>query len=415
MNSNMRDFMKRDATASWSGYLYQSILGLIVALETVLHSDDQNCIGTLVYEDMEDFSIQLFDENSDLVVHQTHQAKYKNSETRSDYYDAIREMMYGKGQRQGVLYYLNTSADVDFTKSKIYKSKPIENLNKLKYIYRNGADFLSGGQCVTYLENLIGEVSLFMGREADEERRSHLCALLISYVDKIIIETKERRAIEMGYRRTIEFSELKDIILNSSCLISEELCVAFLKKKFLRAFYLYLEAIGGDCNNRLSHLYYFVLHSNDDVFISFIRRLEIHRDTTSLIELMASISEPEKIQEVLLEILYSTNEELDHDDLKIEKNQCAYRPTSLRLGDGRAAEANLSLEHIPIITENLNRYDIRGYFHAKYLVVSGNTVQNINNFKISNSGAEQSMHIGRAEFNNLININDAIRKINDDE
>lgn len=69
----------RDATDSWSGYLYQSIIGLIVAMENIVDSQSQNLTvqGELVYEDFEDFSIYLKDESNQPLSSRTYQVKFK--------------------------------------------------------------------------------------------------------------------------------------------------------------------------------------------------------------------------------------------------------------------------------------------------------------------------------------------------
>lgn len=83
----LRAVTARDATDSWAGYLYQSVLGFVVSLEKnfQLHESNQLINGYFVYEDVVDFSSYIKDVNGNITNSSTNQTKYKKGTIPSIY------------------------------------------------------------------------------------------------------------------------------------------------------------------------------------------------------------------------------------------------------------------------------------------------------------------------------------------
>jgi hypothetical protein len=84
---------RRNATSSWSGYLHQGKVGILLALRELhkcILSNEDISLYKLEYESAEDIDIKKQD-----IILSRHQVKaYKNAQYPNDYIDVLNEQKY---------------------------------------------------------------------------------------------------------------------------------------------------------------------------------------------------------------------------------------------------------------------------------------------------------------------------------
>ncbi|MCB9062326.1 MAG: hypothetical protein H6622_12470 [Halobacteriovoraceae bacterium] len=409
----------RDATDSWSGYLYQSIIGLIVAMENIVDSQSQNLTvqGELVYEDFEDFSIYLKDESNQPLSSRTYQVKFKKSTTPSDYYPVFRDLVRRSEENPTLEYFLNISNNIDFTEVDHERSNLPENFFSMVYNYRNDQSYLGGVEALSYLEELISNYAQNADLNFTRSKVERAASFLISYIDKMIIRTKDMRATNVEYREVIQIQTLIDHIINTPDEISEEIAAQIIRTRVLNAFYMFSESFEDEEVVTLERFITSISKVSDKELISFTKKIEIHKDLTSLTELISAFKNPEDLQDVLMEAIKGITSEIDIDKVIFRKDNTAYRPSSMRMSNNeRTAQQNLRMQYIPLIKRNMSLYDVEGYFQTKKIIISGNTVPNIWEYIITASHSEKKENkINEPELKTLISITEAIEEINDDD
>jgi hypothetical protein len=409
----------RDATESWSGYLYQSIIGLIVFVEKVIELQSYNTeiIGELVYEDYEDFSIYLKDENETNIKSQTYQVKFKKSKKPSDYYPFFKNLIEKSSENKDLDYFLNISCDVNFNSVDFKKNNLPDNFIKKLYTYKNKQNYLGGVEAIDYLEILIKEYLNKKGVEPNNDKAERAVSSLISHIDKIILRTKDKRINEKYYREKISFKSLLHIIDNTSDEINFEVGGAVIKKRILSSYYIFCESLNEEEIVNLEKFATYISEINNEELISFTKKLEIHKDLSTAIEFLSAFKNPEDIQDILFESIKSIKKPLDMNKLIFKEKNTAYRPSSIRISTNQmTAKSNLKIKYIPLIEKNMSLYDVEAYFNTKKIIISGNTIDNIWEYKITSSHQEKKENkINEPELKSLISVKDAIKEINRDD
>jgi len=415
----MRD--NRDATDSWSGYLYQSIIGLIVVMENIIEykKQDKTIQGNLVYEDFEDFSIYLKNENNEHLSSRTYQVKFKKSTTPSDYYPFFRELIQRREDNDSLEYFLNISSYVDFSEvNYIQLNLPKDFLNML-YTYGNQRSFLSGVEALLYLETLIRDYALTSDLNFTKNKVERAASSLISYIDKVIIKTKDIRTKDnnSNHRELIDLQTLIYLIDSTPNEINEEIIAQTIKTRILKAVYMFSETFEESEMFALNRFLSSISKMNEQELISFTKKIEIHKDLRCLTDLISAFNNPEDIQDILLEAIKDITSEINIDKAIFKKDNTAYRPSSIRMSNNQnTAQSNLRREYIPNIMKNMSLYDVEGYFQTKKIIISGNTVPNIWEYVITAShGEKKENKINEPELKSLISITDAIKEINGDD
>lgn len=409
----------RDATASWSGYLYQSIIGLIVVMENVLEyqSRNEHIIGDLVYEDFEDFSIYLRDQEQQTLSSKTFQVKFKKSTTPSDYYPFFRGLVKRQKANPTIEYFLNISSDVDFSEVNLERNNFPDNLQNIIHTYRNESAHLGGVESLNYLEQLVRDILGNLNICLSQSKLERIVSTLIAHIDKVIIKTKDMRNTVADYREIIQIQSLINIIQDTPDDLTEELASRVIRKRILNAFYIYSEPLEDENVVELEKFASYILSIEDDKLIEFTKKIEIHKDLSELVDLVSSFSNLEDIQDVLFEVIKSADVPLNRTEVVFNKNNCAYRPSTMRMSPNQGtAQQNLKMQYIPQIKRNMSLYDIEGYFQTKKVIISGNTIKNIWKYMITSShSTKKENKINEPELKTLININEAIEELKDDE
>ncbi|WP_413612425.1 ABC-three component system protein [Bdellovibrio sp. HCB-110] len=406
----------RDATSSWSGYIYQSVVGLVTALEMLVsvESDNADFGIVLIYEQHEDFSLRLSDGVGNTFLHQTHQVKYRKSTTRSDYYSAIRVLVEGRGKPNAPNQYINLSAEVEFEDADTLNLTATD-INNLVFRYSDGRRYLPGSEVFKRLEDLIKKIGELRELELVQSEIEIIAATLISNVDKYIVETKELRLENPVYIKEIDIFTEIDLAISSCRVLNDELCGRILKKRFSEAFYLFNE-LHGDIPKLVKVFEYFNRLSDLDA-MKFVRRIEVHKDHIDLKSLMGALRDPEDLQDIMFEVVKECRVDFDLNDLTLKKSGRLFRPTTFRMArHPDVAAYNLSKRYIPQIIQNVSLYDVEGYYKAHSLIVSGQNVENIWEYDITKNGVvRQDNKINEPELKSLIDVDTAIGIINEDE
>lgn len=410
----------RDATDSWAGYIYQSVLGLVVTLEKMLHllESAQAINGYFVYEDVEDFSIYIKDTNGTIISSSTYQAKYKKGEIPSIYYPYISALSQSQtANTSGMQFFLNISSNVVFPHN---PETTVHHLpaNYVSFVhqYRSGNKYLGGAQCLTYLEELISAYRQATNLDNSSATLERISSTLVSFIDTIIIQTKEQRLTNSNYRRDITFDEIITIITNNETTLTQNVILSTLRKRFVRAFMLCIETLDGQAAQNLDALSKQISEFTQEEFISFVKKIHIHKDLTNDVDLISSFFSHEDLQDILFAVSKSVSLPLEKSNVIFKKKQSAYRPSTLRFGRNQAtAQQNLKLEYIPKIKKNMSEHDIEGYFETKKIIIDGQTVNDIWSYEITSSELEKRENkINEPELKTLISVEDAIGELNED-
>lgn len=404
----------RDATNSWSGYIYQSVIGLIVALESfdLICREESVFKLNLVFEDHEDFSIYLYSE-AVCLLSQTHQVKYLKSKERSEYYDALRNVLFYNVSKNGINHYLNLSEDIDFSNCKLGVLKN-KNLNQFKYIYTNGNSYLSGSDAFSYLSQLVAAILKFYNEPHDNSKIESFVSYLITNIDKTIVSTKEKRKTNFEYREIID---VQTLILGAMAaiknLVTEEVLTGVIKQRISKAYYLYVEALSHEDNNLLSGLFEYLMNLSSEELLDFIIKIEPHKVFNTNFDFLSSFAAPEELQDILLRLAAAY--QISYSNLTIDKNSKSYRPTTLRFSsNAQVAGVNLTKEYIPKIISNMSIYDVQSYFNTDKLVVAGNSIPNIWNYHIPTQHQDRTItKINEPNLKSFIDIEDAVKELDE--
>lgn len=407
----------RDATDSWAGYLYQSILGLIVTLEKILELQEANLPidGYFTYEDVEDFSLYIKDASGNVTASSTYQAKYKKGETPGIYYPFFRELHQARtANNSGMRYFLNISMNINFNEVNANDFELPTDFISLLYVYQNGQRYLGGTESLSYLETLILSYCEKNNIERSTERAERISSKLLAHIDSIIIETKEQRLTIPDYRKQIEFQEIRNLIGDTRTELSEELVSNVLRKRFNKALLMYSEPLINEESAKLDATARLIANMPDGAFLSLVKKMQMHKDLTSEVDLVSSFSSVEELQEILFAVIRSTSTEFEVQDVVFKKNQNGYRPSTLRMG--RNGGTNLKLEYLPKIKKNMSEHDIQGYFETKKIIIDGQTIEDIWGYEITSSDSPKAENkINEPELKSLISVEDAIRELDENE
>ena len=409
----------RDATASWSGYLYQSIIGLIVVMENILdyQSRNESIMGDLVYEDFEDFSIYLKDQDQQILSAKTFQVKFMKSTTPSDYYPFFRKLKERQDDYPTLEHFLNISSEIDFRQVNIEGNKLPDNLQDMIHTYRNENTYLGGIESLNYLERLIRDILENFKIEFTQSKLERVVSTLIAHIDKAIIKTKDIRNTVPEYREVIQIQSLIKIIQGTPDDLTEELAARVIRKRIMNSFYIYSEPLEEKNVLELERFASYISTVDNQQLIEFTKKMEIHKDLNELVELISAFSNLEDIQDILFKVIKSTDVVLNKEGLIFNKNNCAYRPSTMRMSqDQGTAQQNLRMQYVPQIKRNMSLYDVEGYFQTKKVIISGSTIENIWDLIITSSHTEKKENkINEPEFKTLINVDEAIEELKDDE
>lgn len=416
----LRTAAARDATDSWAGYLYQSVLGLIVTLEKILklQEEDQLVDGHFVYEDIEDFSIYIKDVNGTVIHSSTYQAKYKKGTTPSTYYPYISALNQAQTANANMQYFLNISSNVVFPENPATTTNPLPaNYTSFVYQYRNGNKYLGGIECLTYLEGLISSYRESATLTTTSEVLERISSSLLAFIDSIIIETKAQRTGNPNYRREITFLELVNLISTNDTVLNKSLICKILRKRFLRAFMLYSDTLNAKMAQKIDAVAKWTNESNDEDFILLVKKIQMHRDLSVDTDLLSSFSAVEDLQEILFSVVASVGTSFDGKDVAFKKKHSAYRPSTLRAGRNQQTnEHNLKFEYLPKIKKNMSDHDIEGFFETKKIIIDGQTIEDIWSYEITSSEVEKAENkINEPELKTLISVTDAIGELNGDD
>ena len=410
----------RDATDSWAGYLYQSVLGLVVTLENILKLQDEgvHVDGHFVYEKEEDFSIFIKDVNGVIIRSSTYQAKYKQGTTPSTYYPYISSLSQAQAANTNMQYFLNISSNVVFPDNPETRTNPLpENYTSFVYQYRNGNKYLGGIECLTYLEQLIFNYRERAVLSTAPEIIERISSSLLAFIDSIIIETKELRNNNPGYRREISFLEFIDHISDNDTVLTTSLTCKILKKRFQRAFILYSETLNDEMAKKLDDVARWANECTEEEFIRLVKKIQMHRDLSLNTDLLSSFSAIEDLQEILFSVVVSVDTPFDGMDVAFKKKHSSYRPSTLRAGRNQQNNThNLTYEYLPKIKKNMSDNDIEGFFETKKIIIDGQTIEDIWSYEITSSEVEKAENkINEPELKTLISVTDAIEELNGDD
>lgn len=415
----------RDATASWSGYIYQSILGLIVSIEIInskLEKNESIDKLHLIFEKLEDFSIREEISQNEWQTVEAHQVKNLKSTTRSDYFPAIRLINAGRVDNPDVEFFLHTSVALDLTNVKFHGETAAVDYSSLKYRHSNGENFLAGGNSMSLLNEVVNTLFGRIGVDQVQSKIDLVVSELMRIVDSRIIETKSRRdAGDTDFIYPISFVEINELATNISETIVDEMAVPILKSKLTDAYLIHSDTLEGDEFSRLESFHSFIVSLTEDKFREFVRRVTPHKKSLRLQDFIVSLGELENIQDVLFNTVAKVIKPICQDEINYEANGDSYRPTVLKASNiAEVAQKNYEKKYIPNIISNMQDEDIEGYFLIKNLIINGETIDDIWEFRLSEAHLEEDDEsrtgnkITEPLLKRLVETNTAIGEINED-
>lgn len=221
---------KRDATPTWSGFSYQGLLGLYVAVDFIQNEYDHTNGYFLEYENQEDFVI-----SNGEVVKSVHQVKaYTNSPNLSDYSEVWRGKYNSKkntrvdfeGTKTGKNY-LHTLVEIDHWEDQTtWLGFLIE-----RYSLHNNCFCFPNGIYTGFLEEKIG--LYYQQQGVSDSRKTSTTKYLIRKLEDEIINAH----IE-GRSPKLELSDIKDWLDGETDL--PETIIPQLKEKLYNCFAKYL-------------------------------------------------------------------------------------------------------------------------------------------------------------------------------
>ncbi len=412
----------RDATSSWSGYIYQSIVGLIVACEMISNLEDEGARDhhiILTYEQSEDFSLSVLDNNNDLILTCNHQAKYRKSDTRSDYYEALRILIRASYESRNAYrspaFYLNLSTQVTFEDTTALNLRAAD-INNLIFKYADGRSYLPGAEVFEKLRNWLATLGGRLGHTGlNGSDIENAAAIMISIVDEYIVETKEKRQTDSTFKKDIRVRDLLEDAFSKCRTLNEELCGRILKGRFSDAYYQFIEMYGEIPN--LKKVFDHVSGLNPNEILKFVRQIEVHKDNQGLVDILGAFRQLEDLWDIMFTIVKDCRIEVDLSDVTLSKSGKLYRPTTFRMsGDRERALNRLTTSYIPQIIRNISLYDVEAYYKAHSLIMHGPGVENIWDYDITKNGIERKANrINVPELMSIVDVADAIGIFNEDE
>ncbi len=320
----------RNATGSWSGYLHQGKVGLLIGLQKInelIEKDNDLSDWIIEYESAEDIDIK----NGEKVISR-HQVKaYKNAKYPNDYADVLGILDYEikDGKRVRVTKgfqihdfdengnamplevdedsrYLHTITDtLGFGLSKeefekLHKrSKYIENLNNIKlYIYPDNNSYceLSSSSnklmkfCEAEIKKILNSVKHIF-KDAEGQHRNIFFAL----VNALDIEIRRKHILGEGSYPVLKFSDIYRIITDTEEYKRSN--IEFIRERFAESWNIFVgelneSGIPYNCSQEekiitiVDELY----RLDDDKFVQFLKDINPNENTVGNIDTMKDVT-----------------------------------------------------------------------------------------------------------------------------
>lgn len=412
----------RDATASWSGYLYQSVIGLVVGLEyLIIYKELQENYSNLLisFEELEDFSICEIN-RTDFKVLEAHQVKNYKDPFPSKYMNALRHFRLGAISKESshVSFYLHTNVNPDISNIQEVGWKGGINHQGVRYTYKNGNKLIGSNIVLTYMRELIREFyDKFHDGSSNEIVDISLDAL-ISRTDELILHTKHLR--DNGIDKAqgdLSFNEIEFILTkNIGSIFTAECVFKRIKTQLLENILIFKEESNTGSNNIDRFLEYCISSNNVELKL-LIKKLCPHLTLDDDLTYYGAMGTGIDILEGLLAFFAAVGGNADFDELIFSGTGGTYRPSPLRVNLQVIGErTRLNNVHIPTIIKNINDTDIKDLFRINNISIVGETIENIWDAEITKPEDYAARDkITEPELKRLVNVVDAIGECNDDD
>lgn len=314
---------ERNATGSWSGYLHQGKVGILIGLqkinELIMNRNDLND-WNIEYESAEDIDIK----NSDKVISR-HQVKaYKSAKYPNDYKDVLGVLTYEMHEERRVVKtkgfqihgfdefgnslptevdensrYLHTITDTlgfELSKEEFEKkyqtAKYIDNPNKIKlFVYPDGKKYceLSSGNedklkvfCIKEIKKILD----FSGHifKDNEEQQNNIYYALVNALD---IEIRKKHILGEGFYPILSFSDIYKIVTSTEKYVKSN--IVCIREKFAESWTIFIKelaenSISYDClqAENVAKITEEIYKWDDDRFVQFLKDINPNENAVTM-------------------------------------------------------------------------------------------------------------------------------------
>ena len=272
------------AIGTWSGFIYQGLCGILVALRMIETGDKEIANYKLQLDGYEDFSI-LDDQDQIVSLHQC-----KCIKGRKDYHEDLIKMKTKRGHltnlREGAKCYFHCNEHIDID----------AELNIYAYPFDGRKTYCGPGELKTIIGNVTEKLK---NKESDTDGVvSRLEALVNSNVlntQQIYFDSEDRLYV-IARRQSIPFSEIQQIFDSTYIKLDRKEILTIIKSRYIEQFN---ERFDYSCAKKeLAHVELFMLKFtslNENDMVSFMQRIHPKEKFTFSLQCLINTCSTERI------------------------------------------------------------------------------------------------------------------------
>ena len=271
------------AIGTWSGFIYQGLCGVLVALRMLETGAEEINEYKLQLDGYEDFSI--LDENNKIVS--LHQCKCKKG--KKDYNIDLEKMK----EKRDALTNLKEGA-----KSYFHCNEQIEidaKYNIDAYPFKDGKTNCGPGELKTIIINVTEKLK---NKESDTNGVvSRLEALVNSHVlntHQIYFDSDDRLYV-IARSQSIPFAEIRQICDSTFVKLDKDVILTYIKSRYIEQFNLRLDVCTEEEKHHVELFMLKFTSLNEDEMISFMQRIHPKEKFTFSLNCLISSCSPERI------------------------------------------------------------------------------------------------------------------------
>lgn len=369
---------ERNATASWSGFSHQGLVGLYVALKNiqVVNASDYEKYF-INYEKKEDFAIYILDEQNNKDYKSIHQVKAYSR--RGYLLSKYQEVFTGKAKKDdngnftgeyihgdwisSSDNYLHTITEVnDWNDAKFTELSITNNFNIALYNYPEGKKYCDSVHIETLLKNELKNI-LCCHNAVSPDRIDLAYLKIVANLDSKIRYEHKTKQSKLEYDIKISFSELNTLIHNEEILINNTIFDN--RKYFYNVFKTYIEnpeiSIDETRSQSLSDMVEEIYNLSDQEFLAFLKILNLDFEHDSgLSSSLIGLSNPHGLKQVFFWCLFSIVDtapkynSIDGHRVYYELDQLKYILSTIMEDDGAIAIKNIlkNMSNVNLIWDN---------------------------------------------------------------
>ena len=361
---------ERNATASWSGFSHQGLVGIYVALkelQTVRACDYERYF--IDYEKKEDFAIYYLEEDGNKNYKSIHQVKAYSS--NGHLLSSYREVFIGDWNHSSDNYLHTITAINDWSDAKFTALGITNTFNIVLYDYPNDFKYCDTVNIETLLKNELKKI-MCSSNEVSSDRVDLAYLKIITNLDSKIRYEHNTKQSKSEYDIKFSFSELITLIQDEEILSNN--AIFDNRKYFYNAFQVYIKnpqiSIDETRNKILSDMVKEIYKLSDQEFLAFLKILNLDFEYSSdLSSSLIGLSNPHGLKQVFFWCLFSIIDiapkynSIDGHKVYYELDQIKYILSTIMEEDGAIAikkilknmsNVNLIWDNCKIINKELN-------------------------------------------------------------